>query len=204
MKTIEKPTATTQDDAAKLIKRFLAKIKEVTNEEKRHKKLATDLQVEEDGLLKTSDLTNPQTFESISMLRRKRELIPARLKAYSEELDRLEHELTKANSELEAQHSAALTAAFDALVAKLAQALSPDFTTDVAHASEAQLACEEHEKGTIPATRAALRIAHLCPQGRMLVNQLDWLKNGNYRDRKPTAKAEELLRLVAASAATMT
>ena len=196
MKTIEKPEATPPGNVTKPVRRLLEKINDVTNEEKRHKKLSTDLQTEEEGLLKTSDLTNPQTFESISLLRRKRDLIPARLRAYAEELTKLEGELAEANLDLEAVHTLALQAVLNGIKEELTEALLKRFGPDFKDATPAALACHEHQSGLLSASRAAEQILPYSAAGRAICNQLNWLRNGNYISKNPSSKASELLRMV--------
>jgi hypothetical protein len=178
------------------LKQLLAEHERLENEKQRHEKMGADLLNQENHLMRTVNIENKAEFEKVNQVRLKREMVPNKVKAFGEASAEMLAELTAECDRLLECHRAKVKAKMDALKDKVAQSLEPYFAPETDAPNLPALILHERETGMISARRAAERIAGQSVAGKMLFDQSDLLRNGNFLGLPAAARAKRLLGMI--------
>lgn len=178
------------------LKQLLAEHERLVEEQLRHEKMGVELLNEENHLMRTVDLENKTEFEKVNRVRLKREMVPNKLKAFSDAAEQLLGDLAEESGRVLASHQAGVKARAEALKNKVAAALEPYFTPETNLPNLAAVILHEHDSGLISAKRAAGRIAGHSVAGKFLFDQSDTLRNGNFLGLPIAIQAKRLLGMI--------
>ena len=178
------------------LKQLLAEHERLENEKQRHEKMGADLLNQENQLMRTVNIENKAEFEKVNQVRLKREMVPNKIKAFGAAAAVTLAELAAECGRLRVSHRAAVKAKTDALKVRVAKALEPYFAPETDSPNLAALILQERETGLISARRAAGRIAGQSVAGKILFDQSDTLRNGNFLGLSATAQAKRLLGMI--------
>ena len=178
------------------LKQLLAEHERLENEKERHEKMGADLLDEENHLMRTVNIENKAEFEKVNQVRLKREMVPNKVKAFGVEAAETRAELAAECGRLLVSHRAAVRVKKDALKDKVAKALEPYFAPETDAPNLGALLLHESETGMISATRAAGRVVGQSMAGKILFDQSDLLRNGNFLGLPPAVRAKRLLGMI--------